>query len=84
MLKSFSILPLLPHSAEWTAVGTWPGLCAVFVEYAANEMSASVGKKKGPEAAIPKTLRRLVQLADDDRRTGMNHIKETNEKEVYW
>ncbi|KAL0026395.1 hypothetical protein WJX79_005738 [Trebouxia sp. C0005] len=51
-------------------VGTWPGLCAVFVEYAANEMSASVGKKKGPEAAIPKTLRRLVQLADDDRRTG--------------
>jgi hypothetical protein len=53
------------------------------VEYAANEMSASVGKKKGPDAAIPRTLRRLVQLADDDRRTGMKHIKETNEKKKY-
>ena len=82
MLATSSILPLLPHSAEWIAVGTWPGLCAVFVEYAANEVSASVGKKKGPDAAIPKTLRRLVQLADDDRRTGTNHVKETYEKEV--
>ena len=82
MLATFSILPLLPHSAEWIAVGTWPGLCAVFVEYAASEVSASVGKKKGPDAAIPKTLRRLVQLADDDRRTGRNHVKETYEKEV--
>ncbi len=82
MLITSSSLPLLPHSAEWTAVGTWPGLCAVFVEYAANEMSASVGKKKGPDVAIPKTLRRLVQLADDDRRTGINYIKETYEKEV--
>jgi len=82
LMKNSSSQPLLPHSAEWTAVGTWPGICAVFVEYAANEMSASVGKKKAPDAAIPKTLRRLVQLADDDRRTGINHYKETNKKEV--
>ena len=82
LIQTSSSQPLLPHSAEWIAVGTWPGLCAVFVEYAANEMSASVGKKKGPEVAIPKTLRHLVQLADDDRRTGIKHIKETYEKEV--
>ena len=82
LIKISSSQPLLPHSAEWTAVGTWPGLCAVFVEYAANEMSASVGKKKGPDAAIPKTLRRLVQLADDDRRTGINDTQETIEQEV--
>lgn len=40
------------------------------VDYAAIEVTASVGKKKGPDAAIPKALRRFVQLADDDRRTG--------------
>ncbi|KAL3152001.1 hypothetical protein ABBQ32_001121 [Trebouxia sp. C0010 RCD-2024] len=50
-------------------VGTWPGLCVTLVEYAAIEVTASVGKKKGPDAAIPKALRRFVQLADDDRRT---------------
>lgn len=42
------------------------------VEYAANEVATSVGKKKGPDAAIPKALRRFVQLADDERRTGAN------------
>lgn len=52
------------------AVGTWPGLCVTLVEYAATEVTASIGKKKGPDAAIPKALRRFVQLADDDRRTG--------------
>ena len=51
-------------------VGTWPGLCVSIVDYAATEFSASVGKKKGPDAAISKVLRRFVQLADDDRRTG--------------
>ena len=52
------------------AVGTWPGLCAVFVDFAAKEVYESSGKKKGPDVSIPKTLRRLVQLADDDRRSG--------------
>lgn len=56
------------------AVGTWPGLCVTLVEYAAIEVTASVGKKKGPDAAIPKALRRFVQLADDDRRTGNAHV----------
>ena len=54
------------------AVGTWPGLCVTLVDYAATEVTASVGKKKGPDAAIPKALRRFVQLADDDRQTGEN------------
>ena len=58
------------------AVGTWPGLCVTLVEYAGIEVTASLGKKKGPDAAIPKALRRFVQLADDDRRTGDNmHTK---------
>ena len=52
------------------AVGTWPGLCVTLIDYAAIEVTASIGKKKGPDAAIPKALRRFVQLADDDRRTG--------------
>ena len=41
-------------------------------DYAAIEVTASIGKKKGPEAAIPKALRRFVQFADTDRRTGNN------------
>ena len=58
------------------AVGTWPGLCVTLVDYAAIEVTASIGKKKGPDTAIPKALRRFVQLADDDRRTGDNmHTK---------
>ena len=52
------------------AVGTWPGLCVVFVDYAAGEISSSAGKKRGPDVNIAKTLRHLVQLADDDRRSG--------------
>lgn len=52
------------------AVASWPGLCALLVEYASSEVSGSAGKKRGPDAAIPKTVKRLVQLADDDRRSG--------------
>lgn len=59
-------------SLKLVAVGTWPGLCVTLIEYAANEVTTSVGKKKGPDAAIPKALRRFVQLADDERRTGDN------------
>lgn len=63
--------PSHTNQVACNSVGTWPGLCAVFVDFAANEVSASAGKKKGPDASIPKTLRRLVQLADDDRRSGV-------------
>lgn len=61
------------------AVGTWPGLCVTLVEYAAIEVTASVGKKKGPDTAIPKTLRRFVQIADDDRRTGNANAHQATE-----
>lgn len=52
------------------AVASWSGLCALLVEFASSEISASAGKKRGPDASIPKTLKRLVQLAEDDRRSG--------------
>lgn len=35
-----------------------------------KDLAASAGKKKGPEAALSRTFKRLVQTAEDERRSG--------------
>ena len=52
------------------AATTWPGLVSVFAGYAVEELKAAAGKKRGPDPGMSKTLRKLVQLAEDDRRSG--------------
>ncbi len=36
----------------------------------AEEIKQSSGKKRGPDAALSKTFRKLVQLAEEERRSG--------------
>ncbi|GAB4819121.1 hypothetical protein N2152v2_006167, partial [Parachlorella kessleri] len=49
---------------------SWPGLCSVLSGYVTDEIKASSTKKRGPEASLSKTFRKLIQLAEDERRSG--------------
>ena len=51
-------------------MASWPGLATVLATHIRDELKASEGKKKGLDAALYRTFRRLVQLADDEKRAG--------------
>lgn len=54
------------------AAQTWPGLVHVFVEYAEKEKDTASKSKKGgiTSSDLAKGLRRLVQAADNEQRSG--------------
>lgn len=54
------------------AAQTWPGLVHVFVEYAEKEKDTASKSKKGgiTSSDLAKGLKRLVQAADNEQRSG--------------
>ncbi len=55
------------------AVASWPGLAIILVKSIDKEVGA-VGRKKGPDSTVSKTFKHFVQTADDERRSGAQHI----------
>ena len=53
---------------------TWPGLINKFAGYALDQIHAAHQKGKTVEANVSGTMRRLVTLAEDEKRTGTKHI----------
>lgn len=52
------------------AAATWPGLASILAGFVGAELEVAKGKKRGPDASLSKAFRRLVALAEDDRRSG--------------
>lgn len=51
-------------------MATWPGLCSVLASYVSTELQAAAGKAKKPDASLGKVFRRVVSLAEEERRSG--------------
>ena len=64
--------------AVHAAAASWPGLCTILMQSVEKELAASMGKKKGPEAALSRTFKRLVQTAEDERRSGQAPLLHTH------
>eukprot|EP00884_Botryococcus_braunii_P019004 jgi/Botrbrau1/5788/Bobra.0155s0011.1 len=60
------------HSAarDHRAGATWPTLALLLVNFIWGELKPGHLRKKGPDAALSRTFRKLVQCAEDVRRTG--------------
>ena len=43
----------------------------MIVKHVASELNQSMGRKRGPDVALHRTFRRMVSLAEDEKRSGV-------------
>lgn len=49
-------------------------MCTILVDYLQKEITAGYGKKKALDQNLGKTFKRFLQLAEDERRSGISAL----------
>ena len=65
------------------AVPSWPGLASLLVKFISEELQAQASKKRGPDAIISKTFRKVISLADDERRSGHKAVLRRRAPQIF-